>query len=149
MLGELSPKPDLFHAALSAQFAGGPGPHVHVVFVEVRRPPQCRVVARRLLFVNVRHVLLPERTVVKPIVAHPAVDHRVHRDRDFQCRMRIHHGHQRQKPVVRDAEDADLSIALRNVFDEPVDRVVGVGRFVDRRRILRPVQRPVHHVVAL
>ena len=42
-----------------------------------------------------------------------------------------------------------LPLRLRNVLHQPVDGVVGVGRLVHRRRILRPVQRPVHHVVAL
>ena len=36
-----------------------------------------------------------------------------------------------------------------HVLHEPVDRVVGVGRVIDGRRILRPAQRAVHHVVAL
>ena len=35
------------------------------------------------------------------------------------------------------------------VLHQPVDGVLGVGGVIDRRRVLRPVQRPVHHVVAL
>ena len=54
-----------------------------------------------------------------------------------------------KKSVVRNTQNADLFVALRNVFDEPVDRVVGVGRFVYRRRILWAVERAVHHIVAL
>ena len=42
-----------------------------------------------------------------------------------------------------------LPLALRDVLHQPVDGVVGVGRVIDRRRIQRPVQRPVHDVVAL
>ena len=63
--------------------------------------------------------------------------------------MRIDQRHQGQKAVVGDAEDADLAVALRDVLHQPVDRVVGVGGVIDRRRVLRAAQRPVHHVVAL
>ena len=57
--------------------------------------------------------------------------------------------HQRQEAVVGDPEDADAAVALRHVLHQPVDGVVGVGRVIDRRRVLRPAQRAVHHVVAL
>ena len=62
--------------------------------------------------------------------------------------MRIDQGHQRQKAIVGNTEDADFAVALGNVFDQPVDRVVGVGRVIDRRRVQRPTQRPVHDIVA-
>ena len=42
-----------------------------------------------------------------------------------------------------------LPFAFRDVLHQPVDGVVGVGGVIDRRRVLRPVQRAVHHVVAL
>ena len=42
-----------------------------------------------------------------------------------------------------------LPLLSGNVLHQPVDGVVGVGGVIDRRRIQRPVQRPVHHVVAL
>ena len=42
-----------------------------------------------------------------------------------------------------------LPLRLRDVLDQPVDGVVGVGGVIDRRRVLRAAQRPVHHVVAL
>ena len=42
-----------------------------------------------------------------------------------------------------------LPLRLRDVLHQPVDRVVGVGGVIDRRRIQRPVQRAVHHVVPL
>ena len=62
--------------------------------------------------------------------------------------MRIHQRHQRRKSIVRNSQNADLPIALRHILHQPVDRVISVGRMVDRRRIQRPVQRPVHHIVA-
>ena len=42
-----------------------------------------------------------------------------------------------------------LPLRLGNILHQPVDGVVGVGGMIDRRRILRAVQRAVHHVVAL
>ena len=62
--------------------------------------------------------------------------------------MRIDQRHQRQKAVVGDAEDSDFAIGFRNIFDQPIDGVVGVGGVIDRRRILRAVQRTIHDVVA-
>ena len=63
--------------------------------------------------------------------------------------MGVDERHQGQEAVVGDAEDADAAVALRDVLHQPVDRVVGVGRVIDGRRVLRPVQRAIHHVVAL
>ena len=80
-------------------------------------------------------VLLAEGAVVKPVVAHPAVHHRVHRNRDLERRMRIHQRHQRQKAIVRDSKDADFAVALGDILHQPVDGVVGIGGMIDRRGI--------------
>ncbi len=106
------------------------------------------VFSRGFLFVDVRHVLFAERAVVKPVVAHPAVNHGIHRHGDFERGMRIDECHQRQKSVVRNAEDAHFAVALRNVFHQPVDRVIGVGGMIDRRGIQRAAQGARHHVIA-
>ena len=34
--------------------------------------------------------------------------------------------------VIRDAKDAHAAIVLRDVFDKPIDGVVGIGGFVCR-----------------
>ena len=149
VLENLAPETDLFEAAAFAELAGRSGRHEHVVVVEVGRPPFGLRPARGFLVVDVRHVLLAERTVVEPVVAHPAIDHRIHRHRDLERRVRIDQGHERQEAVVRNADDADLSIAFRDVLHEPVNRVVRVGGVIDGRRILRTAQRSVHHVIAL
>jgi len=86
---------------------------------------------------------------VEPVVAAPAIDHRVHGHGDFQRGMGIEEGHQRQESVVRDAEDTDVAVRLRDVLDEPVDGVVGVGGVIDRRWVARAVERAVHDVIAL
>src|ERR1022692_4518519 len=52
------------------------------------------------LIVDVVHVLFAEGAVVEPVVAHPAIDHGIHRHRDFQRRMRIHQRHQGRESVV-------------------------------------------------
>ena len=149
MLQDLSPESDLLQPVAASKLARRSRLHEHVVVVEVVRPPLALVGARRLLVVDVGHVLFAEGAVVKPVVAHPAIDHGIHGHGDFQRRVRIHQRHQRQKSVVGDAEDADLAIALGNIFHQPVDGVVGVGGVIDRRGIQRAVQRTVHDVVAL
>ena len=147
---ELLPEADLLEAVAAAQFARRAGAHVLVVVVEVRGPPLVLrvVVAGAVLLVDVGHVLLAEGAVVEPVVAHPAIDHGIHGNRDLERGVRMDERHQGQKAVVGDAEDADLAVGLGNVVNQPVDGVVGVGRFVDRRGILRPANGPVHHVVA-
>ena len=131
MLQQLAPEAELLHAVPAAQLAGGAGRQVLVVVVVVGRPPLRRGIPRRLLVVDVGEVLLPEGAVVEPVVAAPAVHHRVHRDRHLERRVRVDERHQRQEPVVRDAEDPDLAVGLRDVLHQPVDGVVGVGGVID------------------
>ena len=50
----------------------------------------------------------------------------------FQCRMRFHERHRGQPPAIRDPENASPSIVIRDVFDQPVDGVIGIGSFVNR-----------------
>ena len=63
--------------------------------------------------------------------------------------MRVDERHQRKEAVVGDAEDAHLPVALGRVLHQPVDGVPGIGGMIDRGRVLRSVQRAIHHVVAL
>ena len=104
---------------------------------------------RRLLLVDVRHALFTKGAVVEPVIASPAINHGIHRHRDSESRMRVNQSHQRQEPVIRNAQDADLAVALGNVFHQPVDRVVGVRSVVNRSGVERSVQRTRHDVVAL
>ena len=62
--------------------------------------------------------------------------------------MWIDQCHQRCESVVGNAEDANSSVALRNILDQPVDGVVCIGRVIDGRGIQRTVQRASHHVIA-
>ena len=146
---ELAPEPHLLHAVAAAVLARRARLHELVVLVEVARPPLLVVGAGRLLLVDVGHVLLAESAVVEPVVAEPAVHHRVHGYRHPERRVGVDERHQGREAVVGDAEDADPAVGLRHVLDEPVDGVPGVGGVVDGRRVLRPAHRPVHDVVAL
>ena len=86
---------------------------------------------------------------MEPVVAHPAVDHRAHRRRDLQRRMRVHQGHHHGEALVGAAQHADAAVRLGHVLHQPLDRVVGVGGVIGRRRVQRPAQRAREHVVAL
>ena len=63
--------------------------------------------------------------------------------------MRVYERHRHREAFVRAADHTDAAVALRDVFHEPVDRVVGVGRVVHLRRVQRPAQRTRHDVFAL
>src|SRR6185369_4690526 len=79
MLEYFAPEAYLFEAAPPPQLTGRAGFHEHVVVVVMAGPPQYFVCARGLLVVDVAHALLAKGAVVEPVVAHPAVDHRIHR----------------------------------------------------------------------
>ena len=86
---------------------------------------------------------------MKPVIAHPAIDHRIHRHCNFERRVRVDERHQGQKAVIGNTEDADFAIRFRDILHQPVDGVVGVRGVIDGGRVLRSVQRPVDYVVAL
>src|SRR5579859_3979677 len=44
--------------------------------------------------------------------------------------MRIDHAHGDEIAGIRDAVHADAAVVVRNILDQPVDGVVGVGAFV-------------------
>jgi fructose-specific component phosphotransferase system IIB-like protein len=63
--------------------------------------------------------------------------------------VRIDQRHQAKKAVVRDAQDADLAVALGDVLDEPIDGVIGVGRMIDRSLVQRAAQGTIDDVVSV
>ena len=149
MLRHLLPESNLIHAALPRQLTRRNRAHIHVVVVEVAYLPVLIIRARRRLLVDIRNILLPERAVMKPVIAAPSIHHRIHRHRNLQRRMRMHQRHQRQISVIRNPQHADLPIRLRHMLHQPVNRVICIRRLIHRRGIQRPVQRPVHHIIAL
>ncbi len=72
-----------------------------------------------------------ERAVVMPVVAEVPVDERRLRTRRLVRRVRVDHSRGREEAGRRDAPGADATVVVRDVLDQPVDRVVGVGAFVD------------------
>ncbi len=143
---EAGPGRQAVDAVLLAEVLEGREPEVPVIPVvavelERRRRSAWPFHARRVLHTE----RLPECALMKEIVAHPGVGHRgLRRDR-FEGGVRIHTGDPREPSRIGHAHHPDAAVVVRNVLDEPVDRVVGVGRFVHAFRVLRIMQRAVHH----
>ena len=74
-----------------------------------------------------------KRSVVVTVVAIADIAHRRLRGRGLQRGVRIHQSIGGKKARIRNAPDADATVIVRNVFDQPVDRVVRVGAFVGVR----------------
>src|SRR5947209_7828246 len=96
---------------------------------------------------NVVKISLAERAVVEPVVTHPAVDHGAFRCGDFQRGMRIQQRHDDREAFVRRADHADAAVGFRDVFDQPVDGVVGVGDVVRAGAVQRTTHGPRHYVI--
>jgi hypothetical protein len=89
-----------------------------------------------------------EGAVVVEVVADPHVG-RGGLGRDgLDGGMRVQHRHHGEPAAVGDAEDADAAVA-RDVLQDPLDRVVRVGRLVDRARVALVADRPQHHELSL
>ena len=148
MLNQLLPPSQLVHAGETRVVAGRTEAQESAVVV-VAQAGQRRALAALLgLHCEIVEIDLPERTVVEPVVTHPAIDHRALRCGHLQCRVRVGQRHHHGEALVRRAEHADLAIALRHVLDQPVDGVPGVGGVVHLGVVQRPAQRPGHHVIA-
>ncbi len=83
MVKNFSPEAHLFKTVPAAQFACRTRLHEEIVIVVVVGPPFCFVVAGADLLKNVRHVLLAEGAIVKPVVTHPAIHHGIHGHADL------------------------------------------------------------------
>ena len=101
-----------------------------------------------LLAVDRGHILepvaQPKGAVVTEVVAQEHVIRRSLGGRRLQGWVRIEERHHRRPAVVRNPMHAHPAIVVRQVFDQPIDRVVGVGRFVDTRGITGCPSRPNH-----
>ncbi len=80
---------------------------------------------------EVEHVRQKERAVVMEVVAdEPVGDGRLRRD-SLERGMRVNGSHGGVEARIGDAPDADASIVVGNVLDEPVDAVIGVTGLVN------------------
>ncbi len=149
MRGKLAPETDLVEPMRLRKRARRPGAHRGVIFVISGPRERRRIVAGRDLLPDVIDPE-PERTVVEPVVAAPAIDHRILGHRHHERGVRVDQRHQRQETVVGNPHDPDLAVRFGEMLHQPVDRVVGVSRIVGVRRVeRRVVERRVHHIDAL
>ena len=86
---------------------------------------------------------------MKPVVAHPAVDHGALGRGDFERGVRAEQGHGHRPAIVGGTDHADAAVGFGDVLDQPVDGVVGVGGVVGLGGIQGADGRPGHHIVAL
>ena len=82
--------------------------------------------------------------IVQEVVAQKSVAHAGLLGNCPQGRMRIYHAHGNQESVIRDAVQSDSAVAVRDIFGEPIDGVVGIGAFVHALGIAGIVNRPQH-----
>src|ERR1700735_1870082 len=59
--------------------------------------------------------------------------------------MRLQERHRREPATVGNYELTGTSVIVRNIFNQPIDGVVGVGAFVDRVWIFSVSRRPLHN----
>ena len=62
----------------------------------------------------------------------------------FERGMGLEHAHHGEPAAVGNAQQTDAAVVVRNVFDEPVDAVVGVRAFIDGLGIVRVANWPLH-----
>ena len=72
-----------------------------------------------------------ERAVVIDVVAHVVVGGRRLRRRRLQRRMRVDDARRDVEAGLRDADHAGAAVVVRDVLQQPLDGVVGVGALVD------------------
>ncbi len=66
----------------------------------------------------------------------------------LERRVRLDHRHGRQPAAVGNSQHAHASVVVRNVLEQPVDGVVGVGALVDGLRVVRVAGPAQHHELA-
>ena len=86
---------------------------------------------------------------MKKIIAHPGITHRGLRRSGFQGGMRFNQCHHRCPAAIRNSEHAHAPIIVADIFEQPVNRVVCIRRFVYRFGIIFIfAQRTIHHEFA-
>ena len=132
VLRDLPPEGELIEPLLPREPARGPGTTHRLVVVVAIKGQVVPLALRRRLTEPVAELVQPKGSVVKPIVSPPAIDHRAHRDGGLEGGMRMDERHQHGEALVRRADHRDPAVGLGDVLREPVDRVIRVGRVIDR-----------------
>ena len=115
-----------------------------VVAIDERR--RARDLLGRLHHVGVfEAVAQAKRTVVVEVIPQPHVRRRCLLHDSRERRMRIERSHHRQPSRVARAEHADTPVVPGHILEEPFDRVVGIGTFVDGLRVLAVARLTEHH----
>jgi hypothetical protein len=65
---------------------------------------------------------------MEPVIARPAIDHRIHRHRDFQCRLRIRQRHRRFKAVVASPCDSGCNVCTSRVLRRQISQKANAAR---------------------
>ncbi len=84
------------------------------------------------------HAALAIGAIVKPVIAHPAIDHRAFGRRHFQGGMGVQQRHHHRETLIGRPHHADPAVAFGHMPDQPVDGVPGVGGFIGVGGIERP-----------
>ncbi len=84
-----------------------------------------------------RHLESCQACGLVEVIADPHVRRRGLGNYGLQRGMGIEHRHDGQPRAVARARDADASIVIRHIRQKPLNRVVGIGAFVDRLRVRR------------
>ena len=88
-----------------------------------------------------------ESTVMEPVIAHPAIDHRALRRGYLERRMRVQQGHHDRKTLITRPDHAHAPVRLRHILHQPIDRVVAVGGVVGTAWVVARVHRRRRHQV--
>ncbi len=75
-------------------------------------------------------VTLAQGAVAVVIVVHPLIYGRGLLADGFQRRVRVEKSERGRQPVIGNAVHANVPVVVRDVFHEPVDRIVGIGGLV-------------------
>jgi hypothetical protein len=116
-------------------------PLVGVVVLEIKMG--IRVFISLFQYRILEGIALAKSSIAMVIVVHPLIDRRCLFADRLERRVRMQQSQPRRQPVVRHPVDAYLAVVVRNILDQPVDRVISVICLVGLLGIVRIV--PLGH----
>src|SRR5208282_4302363 len=90
----------------------------------------------------------PEGAVVMKIVAQEHIGDGSLLGDGAHGGMRVERGHFREPAAVGNAGNPHAAVVTGNIFEQPLDGIVGVGALVDRAGVRAVPGRPQHHKFA-